>query len=129
MKKFAEPVKKELPSLYCGGCKQWIVTQESHNMFAVIHGVKTAVVVWKCPACRGETGAVVEVARGPVSGADVSKDERLGPYRAVKRDTVKLNPSGKTARADLECGHNICVVPDATTARCKKCVKKVKHEE
>jgi hypothetical protein len=124
MKKFAEPVKKEQPSLYCVGCRQWIVTRETHNMFSKVDGVSQRVIAWKCPACRGETDAVIEVARGPVTGADVSKDERLGPYRAVKRNTVKVNPSGKTARADLECGHNICIVPDATTARCRKCVAK-----
>lgn len=118
-------VKKELPSLLCQKCRLWIETQERHNMFERVDGALQAVTAWTCPACRGEAGAVVTVAaKGNVTQADVARDERLGPYKTVQRDTVVLNASGKTARAKLECGHDCCVLPDAVKARCRKCVAK-----
>jgi hypothetical protein len=121
MKKFAEPVKRELPSMYCHKCRRWVESQEKVNMFSSVDGARKPVATWACPECRGDAPAGTTVEAGAVTQADVSKDERLGPYRAVVRESVKLNPGGKTARADLACGHNICVVPDATKARCRKC--------
>jgi len=115
-------VVKEPPSNFCGGCRQWIVSQETVAVFSSIDGVSRRVIVWKCPACRGDAPPeTVEVAHGPVTGADLSKDERLGPYRNVVRASVKVNVSGKTARATLVCGHECCVLPDAERARCRRC--------
>jgi hypothetical protein len=121
MKKFAEPVKRELPSLYCHKCRRWVESQEKAEMFTTVDGAKRPLVVWTCPECRGDAAPGTAVVAGAVTQADVSRDERLGPYCAVVTESVKLNPSGKTARADLACGHNVCVVPDATKARCRKC--------
>jgi hypothetical protein len=111
-------VVKEPRSNFCGGCRQWVVSDEAVAVFSEVDGEHRRVLVWKCPACRGDAPAEsVEVAS--VSGVDVSKDERLGPYRSVV--SVKLNASGKTARAALACGHECCALPDATRARCRKC--------
>lgn len=121
MRKTAEFVKREQPSIHCHKCRQWIESREQVNLFASVDGAPRRVGVWTCPACRGEAGAVAVVAVGPKTQADVSRDERLGPYRAVERDTVVVNPSGKSARVKLACGHEACVLPDATQARCRRC--------
>jgi len=114
-------VKPELPSIYCGKCRRWVESQEKINLFATVDGAKKKVLVWLCPECRGEAppGTVVEARE--VTQADVSRDERLGPYQSVVAGTVVLNPGGKTARTKLSCGHEACVLPDAKKARCRKC--------
>jgi hypothetical protein len=119
MRRTLDPVK-ELPSIYCHKCRRWIESQEKVQMFASVDGKTTRPALWTCPECRGEAEVAVE-AHAPVTQGDIARDERLGPYRAVKASTVKLNPSGKTARATLECGHEACVVPNATKTRCRKC--------
>lgn len=118
---------KELPSNFCHRCRRWVVSQEAVNMLEHVDGARKPVTVWTCPGCRGEEPAV-QGGQSPTSAtqADVAKDERLGPYRAVKAETVAVNPSGVTARAKLECGHEACVSvkPDgrpAARARCRKC--------
>lgn len=52
MAKHDEPVKKELPALFCNECREWVTTQEKHNMFASADGVAQAVTVWVCKPCR-----------------------------------------------------------------------------
>jgi len=121
---------KELPSNYCHACRRWIESQERVNLFASVDGVAAKVGVWTCPAYRGESTPVVE-AHAPATQADVARDERLGPHRAVV-EVVRYNDSGLTARARLECGHEACVVAGAkvapknvwTRARCRRCLKK-----
>lgn len=119
-----EAVKKEPPSLLCHKCRQWIVTQERHNMFATADGVPQPLTVWTCPACRGESGAQVEVARPAETEADHAKDERMGPYRDVVAESVVLNPGGKSAKCTLSCGHTHTVLPYVKRSRCRKCLKK-----
>jgi hypothetical protein len=115
---------KEPHSNFCGKCRQWIVSEERAGSFSEVEGVKQALCIWICPACRGEAGAEVKVARGPVMGADISKDERLGPYRDVA-ERLGVNASGKTERVRLkECGHEACVSKDAKGVRCRRCAKK-----
>jgi len=122
MKK-TEAVEREAPSLYCEKCRRWIETQEQHNMFATVDGVAQPLTVWHCPECRGEQGAAVKVSHGPVTGADLSKEERLGPYRDVAA-VIKVNASGKTQRVTLkDCAHEACVAVGAKGVRCRVCAK------
>jgi RNase P subunit RPR2 len=116
-------VKREAPSLYCHQCRTWVESQEKVNLFASVDGARKHVGVWTCPPCRGETGpaAVVTSARAPKTQADVSKDERLGPYRSVQPGTAVLSASGKSSRVVLECGHKVSVLPSMDRARCRKC--------
>lgn len=116
-------VKKELPSNYCHKCRRWVESQEKINLFATVDGAKRRILLWTCPECRGDAPRGTAVEARAVTAADMARDERLGPYRAILADTTVLNPGGKTARADLVCGHNVCVLPDATKARCRKCAK------
>jgi hypothetical protein len=114
-------VEREEPSLFCEKCRRWVDTNETHNMFSAVDGVRQPLAVWRCPACRGDAPPEsVDAPHAPATGADISKDERLGPYRAVI-NIIKVNASGKTARAALACGHECCALPDATKARCRKC--------
>ena len=116
-----EIVKREPPSLFCTGHRAWIETNEVHNLFSEVDGVKAKVLVWRCPACRGDAPPeAAVVARGPVTGADLSKDERLGPWRAVV-GAIVLNGGGKSGVAQLACAHAACVAPKSKGVRCKKC--------
>jgi hypothetical protein len=45
-------VKRELPSLFCATCREWVDTQEKHNMFASDDGKHLAVRAWQCKGCR-----------------------------------------------------------------------------
>lgn len=114
-------VKREKPSLFCEKCHRWVETNETHNVFSSVDGVRQPLAVWRCSVCRGDAPPdSVVVARGPATGADVSKDERLGPYRDIAGEIV-LNVSGKSGRVTLTCGHGACVAPGASGVRCKKC--------
>jgi hypothetical protein len=44
--------KKELPSLFCTLCREWVESEEAHNMFESIDGVEQKVAVWTCKKCR-----------------------------------------------------------------------------
>ena len=77
----AEPVKRELPSNYCHRCRRWVESQERVELLASVDGEPRRPVVWICPECRGVPGAAVVESRGPVTQADVSRDERYGPLR------------------------------------------------
>lgn len=52
MAKRDEIVKRELPSLFCATCREWVETQEKHNMFASVDGQRLAVLAWQCKGCR-----------------------------------------------------------------------------
>ena len=116
-------VKKEPPALFCGGCRTWFETQEKHNSFSEVDGAKQALTIWRCPACRGVEGAEAVVARAPETEADHAKDDRMGPYRAVRLETLVLNAGGKSAKCTLECGHTHTVLPYVKRSRCRKCLK------
>ena len=120
MAKTQPEVKKELPQLFCGGCRTWFETQERHNMFVSVDGVSQPLTIWLCPTCRG-AGPVegVKPAEPAKTQADISKDERIGPRRRVV--SFKLNPSGRSGRAALECGHEVTTSPKMKEERCKKC--------
>jgi len=118
-----EAVKKEPASILCHKCRTWVVTLEKHNAFSSVDGAPQPVTVWTCPACRGEQGAEVVEARAPETEADHAKDDRMGPYRAVKLETLVLNAGGKSAKCTLECGHTHTVLPYVKRSRCRKCLK------
>jgi len=122
MAKFAEPVKRELPSNFCHRCRRWVESQEVVRVFVERPegGDELRPPVWTCPECRGEAPKGTAVEAREITQSDISKDERLGPYRAVV-EILKVNPSGVTARGRLACGHEVCVLPDAKKARCRKC--------
>lgn len=128
-------IAKEPHSNFCGKCRQWIVSEEAVDVFSEVDGAPRKVRVWFCPPCRGdvpegeEKGEVkVEVARGPVLGADLSQDERRGPFRDIVPGTYVANPGGITGRVQLVCGHSVTVFAKAKHRwRCTKCrVKKAK---
>ena len=121
-------VKREKPSLFCEACRRWVETNETHNMFSSADGERLPLAVWRCPTCRGDAPAEsAEAARAPVTGSDVSKDERLGPYRAAA-EVVKVNIGGKTCRVRLQvCGHEACVAVGAKGVRCRVCAKDAKR--
>ncbi len=114
-------VKREAPSLYCHQCRQWVETQERHNMFARVDGALKPVTVWTCPVCRGDAAPAPRAVEPFRTQADVSKDERLGPYRSVQPGTAVASPSGKSSRVMLECGHKSSVLPFMDKSRCRKC--------
>lgn len=99
-------VVKEPPSVYCGACRRWIVTNEIPNTFASRDGVAARVFVWRCPGCRGDVPAeAVVVAAPPKDQKAVYLDEKYGPYRKVASSKVVPN---KVNRHDavLACGHS-----------------------
>ncbi len=120
-------IVREPHSNFCGGCRQWIVSEELTALFSEVDGVKRKVIVWKCPACRGDApeGEVkdeAEVAREPVMASDLSKDDRRGPFRDIVPGTYVANPSGITGRVQLICGHGCTVFAAAKKRwRCTKC--------
>lgn len=118
-------VVKEPPSQFCGKCRLWIETDERHNAFSEIDGVKQRVSLWLCPECRGEAKPgepVVEAPRGAKTQADVVKEEKYGPLRRIAE--VIGEGSATTAKGRLECGHECAVPRGATFYRCRKCRKK-----
>jgi hypothetical protein len=54
MAKSKAAVKKELPSLFCVDCREWVDSQEKTSMFAEVDGVKKVVTIWRCPKHRKE---------------------------------------------------------------------------
>lgn len=114
-------VRRELPSIFCAKCRRWVESQERVNPFATVDGVKVPISVWRCPECRGEAPVGTAFEAREVTQADISRDERFGPYRDVPAGAVALNPGGRSGRAVLVCGHSITVLPNIKRARCRKC--------
>ena len=123
-------VVKEPPQIHCSSCKNWVVSNEKHNQFSSIDGVPQKLTLWVCPKCRGDapspepaTAADV-VWASPSTQADVAKAERNGPMQQIVK-LVGKTASGKFDIAELTCGHQTSVFPNAKRTRCRKCrVKK-----
>jgi RNase P subunit RPR2 len=114
-------VVKEAPSNFCHKCRRWIESNEKAPLFATVDGVRQPVTVWTCAECRGEGRVTCAGFGGPVTQADISKDERLGPKRRVERI---INPdAGKSQVVELVCGHKTKVPRDMKVVRCRQCRK------
>ena len=117
-------VVQEPPMLFCGRCRQWKVTDERDPFLG------TPRRVWTCSDCNPRAGdprapanvrAVASIFRPVETQADISKAERLGPFRAVVRLGGKRGKN--TSRAVLECGHETTVFNAMKRTRCRKCKK------
>lgn len=132
-------VKREQPHNLCvppqGGKPHWVESNERHNWFAQIDGVKQKLTNWVCPLHRGEVSelppSTEEVKRQEIRKADKAadheiKDEALtkkwGPMRKV---TAHLGGgSATTEQVKLECGHQRAATKGVTEVRCAKCKPK-----